>query len=260
MNSQVSSVHKGMPSHLKVGLVLASINGMSCLGWPHSLIMDELRKKVRPLSIQFVDQILDATSAPLHAFDASALLTPAAALAPTATAQAKKPKRRLQLRHRHGDTVVKQRNVAPVPVVAELPNRLLSKIRPGPVEAVRASVGDEVPEEDEEAELEEEAAAKHAHHAAANATAASAAALAQAKIAVTDGDTEEAIRLGEEAEAQSAEAERQNEVETLAVARLAAEKKIAKIKEQEKKERTAAEKAKRDADYNSDLQVCVGGG
>jgi len=134
-----------MPSHLKVGLVLASINGLSCLGWPHSKIMDELNKKERPLSIQFVDQLffdpttLDATSAPLPAFDASALLTPVAALGPA------KPKRRLKLRHGHSEVVVKKVNGVAVP------SSLLDKIRPGPVEGVRSSVGDEVPEEDEEA-------------------------------------------------------------------------------------------------------------
>lgn len=46
MNSYVSSVHKGMPSHLRVGLVLASINGEAVLGWPHSKIMQELKKGV----------------------------------------------------------------------------------------------------------------------------------------------------------------------------------------------------------------------
>ena len=55
MNSQVSSIHKGMPSHLKVGAVLASVNGKSVLGWAHADVVKLLKQGERPLAIQFVD-------------------------------------------------------------------------------------------------------------------------------------------------------------------------------------------------------------
>ena len=44
-----------MPANIKVGLVVASLNGDSVLGQSHEEIMKKLQKSPRPLAIQFVD-------------------------------------------------------------------------------------------------------------------------------------------------------------------------------------------------------------